>query len=235
MQRIGTILALAVVFLALVTLLLRHEAGEAFGLANDDFARLAAYSAIGLFIGGGVLLGRGMGLAEALRNLALWLVVGLFLVAGYAYREEAAAIGWRILGVLVPGLPVAEGSGDAARIAVVRSERGGFTLRAEVDGVAIDFLIDSGASTVVLSAGDAARLGAGATGLRYTVPVATANGRGYAAPLSIGEIRVGDIVVKDLPALVARPGALRQSLLGMNFLDRLSGWEVSGDRLILSR
>ncbi|MCC2113048.1 MAG: TIGR02281 family clan AA aspartic protease, partial [Hyphomicrobiales bacterium] len=93
--------------------------------------------------------------------------------------------------------------------------------------------VDTGASTVVLTLRDAMRAGYSIDDLRFTAPISTANGRTVAAPLRIGEIAVGDIKAVNVQGLVARPGALSQSLLGMSFLDRLSRWEVSGDRLML--
>ena len=66
-----------------------------------------------------------------------------------------------------------------------------------------------------------------------TVNVDTANGRARAAPVTLDRIAIGGIVERAVPALIAQPGQLRVNLLGMSFLNRLEGWEVRGDRLIL--
>ncbi|HEX2725105.1 MAG TPA: TIGR02281 family clan AA aspartic protease, partial [Beijerinckiaceae bacterium] len=66
-----------------------------------------------------------------------------------------------------------------------------------------------------------------------TPPVATANGRTMAAPVTLDSISVGSITERRVRALVARPGVLRENLLGMTFLERLASYEVRGNRLIL--
>jgi len=54
-----------------------------------------------------------------------------------------------------------------------------------------------------------------------------------AAPVTLDQLAVGGIVERAVPALIAQPGQLRTSLLGMSFLNRLESWEVRGDRLVL--
>jgi aspartyl protease family protein len=71
--------------------------------------------------------------------------------------------------------------------------------------------------------------------LTYSVSVETANGRARAAPVTLDRIAVGGIVERNIPALIAQPGQLRTSLLGMSFLNRLASSEVRGDRLVLRR
>ena len=65
------------------------------------------------------------------------------------------------------------------------------------------------------------------------INVDTANGRTRAAPVTLDRLAVGDIVERAVPALIAQPGQLRTSLLGMSFLNRLESWEVRGDRLMM--
>ena len=69
--------------------------------------------------------------------------------------------------------------------------------------------------------------------LNYSVQVETANGRTRAAPVTLDRVRVGAIEERQVPALIAQPGQLRMSLLGMSFLNRLKSSEVRGDRLLL--
>jgi len=67
----------------------------------------------------------------------------------------------------------------------------------------------------------------------HAVPVETANGTAYAAPIRLRSITIGPIEIQGVDALVAKPGALNQSLLGMSFLTRLRSYEFSGDFLTL--
>ena len=87
---------------------------------------------------------------------------------------------------------------------------------------------------VVLTAADARKAGIDTRGLDYDVPVATANGSALAAELRLDQIAVGPIVMRRIPALVAKPGALEESLLGMSFLERLKSYTVERGRLILT-
>jgi aspartyl protease family protein len=70
--------------------------------------------------------------------------------------------------------------------------------------------------------------------LNYTVNIDTANGRARAAPVTLDRIAIGGLVERSVEALVAQPGQLKMSLLGMSFLNRLQSWQVSGDRLVLT-
>jgi aspartyl protease family protein len=67
--------------------------------------------------------------------------------------------------------------------------------------------------------------------LSFNVPVQTANGTAFAASVRLPSISVGPIVMEQVEALVAQPGALKESLLGMSFLRRLRSYEFSGDYL----
>jgi len=114
---------------------------------------------------------------------------------------------------------------------VVRGTAGDFRVFAEINGARVAMVVDSGASTVVLTQEAAKAAGLPTEVLTYDVPVDTAGGRTRAATVTLDRIVVGDIVERAVPALVAQPGLLRVSLLGMTFLNRLESWQVRGDRL----
>lgn len=110
--------------------------------------------------------------------------------------------------------------------------RGHFVVDAEVDGTPLTFLVDTGASDVVLSPDDARRLGLEPRTLDYSRAYQTANGVVRAAPVTLRELRLGGLQLYDLEASVnERP--LPMSLLGMSFLGRLQSYEVADGRLIL--
>lgn len=109
---------------------------------------------------------------------------------------------------------------------------GHFVIEAAVNGIPITFLVDTGASDVVLTVDDARRLGLRPRTLDYSQRFETANGEVRAAPVTLRELRVGQFRLFDLPASVNQ-GALGVSLLGMSFLERLRGYEVADGRLIL--
>lgn len=173
-------------------------------------------------------------LGQAFLYLAVWLGLGLVLVAGYSYRDEFAGLANRVAGeLLLPGQAVAVEPGPSGKSAVRIRGRGDghFVARAKINGAATTLLVDTGASAVVLTPRDARRAGIDVNSLSYTVPVATANGQTFAARVRLKTISIDAIVVRDVDALVAKPGGLQENLLGMSFLGRLGSYEFSRDFL----
>jgi aspartyl protease family protein len=131
-----------------------------------------------------------------------------------------------------PSPPSEEASGGWNRIAVDGGGRGQYIVHAMVNGTPVDFLVDTGASHVVLAPADAARMGFRAAQLRYTERADTANGTVRLAPVTLRELRIGQLSRTGVAAVV-NEAPMRVSLLGMSFLDGLEGWEAKGDRLLL--
>jgi aspartyl protease family protein len=182
-----------------------------------------------LLVGAG--MGRGRGKAgETLRMAGGWIAIALALVAGYAYRFELAAVGNRVAGAVVPGLTLFGPGGEAT---TSRDAGGHFSFGARANGQPIRIMFDTGASSVVLRAEDAARIGIRDFELSYSVNVRTANGVTQAAPIMLATLEIGGIREENVRAMVARPGQLFENLLGMSFLERLSSYEVRGDQLVL--
>jgi len=122
-----------------------------------------------------------------------------------------------------------------SRSLVVRASDGGhFAVEARVDGRRIPFLIDTGASQITIRESDAARLGFHPKERDYTVRINTANGAGRAAQVDLRMVEVGDIVVRDLPALIIPDNMLNVNLLGMTFLSRLR-WSHERGKLMLEQ
>ncbi len=118
------------------------------------------------------------------------------------------------------------------RISIPADARGHFLVEAEVNGTPVTFLVDSGASSVVLSPEDARRIGLTPDRLRFTERYRTANGTVRAAPVELREIRIGQLAQRYVPASV-NEAPIGISLLGMSFLGRLESWAVEGGRLAL--
>jgi aspartyl protease family protein len=122
---------------------------------------------------------------------------------------------------------------DTPRSVVVgRSEDGGFYVMGEVNGARVRFLIDTGATEIVLSPADAARAGLDTAQMDFSHPTETANGVGYGAGTTVERLEVGPIRLTDVPVAVNQ-ASMSASLLGMSFLQRLESFEVRGDELIL--
>ncbi|WP_187973038.1 TIGR02281 family clan AA aspartic protease [Aquibium microcysteis] len=217
----------------LVLLVVNHDAGTVAGLDSDAFAGLIQLGAIALLVGSGIVYSR-TAWGSGLKMAAGWLAVLLVLVGGYQYRYEIQDVAHRVTAGLVPGSPLSMSFGeDGAAVRLDMLANGHFGARAVVDGVPVDFIVDTGATSTVLSAEDARRVGIDPQALDYAIPISTANGVARAARATVDEIGVGPIVRRRLPVLVAAPGALGQSLLGMNFIGSLSGFDMRRDVMIL--
>jgi len=125
------------------------------------------------------------------------------------------------------------GAGPISELVLQAGPHGHFMVEAMVEGTALQFLVDTGASAIYLTPDDAARLGWTPPRLTYSERYDTASGEVRAAPITLRSLRIGQMEFYDLPASVGEaPGNL--SLLGMSFLRRFESYEVRGDKLILS-
>lgn len=214
---------------AVLVLAAQYDEGTIAGLSSDDFAGLVWRGALIVFLAGAVFAMYRGRLVQALQAAALWLMIALLLAVGYAYRFELRDVADRVLSELVPG----HASSRAHVVELSRGSGGGFPVRAQVNGARVSMVLDTGASAVVLTQEAARAAGLPIEVLTYDVNVDTANGRTRAALVTLDQLAVGGIVERSVPALIAQPGQLRVSLLGMSFLNRLEGWEVRGEKLVL--
>jgi aspartyl protease family protein len=228
---VALILPLALIAVALAALFVAPEGTPLLGLDHPTFARAAFGVAIVLWLAltGARRVGA-LGLARLVVGAATWAALIVGLTGVYAYRFELSDIADRVMAEFTPGEPQV---GRGGEVILNRRFGGEFVIPAKVNDSPVTFIFDTGASSVVLRAQDAARVGVDTAGLDFDVGVVTANGSTMAAPTRIAKISVGPIVMRDVHALVAKPGALSESLLGMSFLDRLRSYSVEGERLVL--
>jgi aspartyl protease family protein len=118
-------------------------------------------------------------------------------------------------------------------VQIARGQSGEFALRAKINGVNAPMVIDTGATSVVLTYETAKAAGLPLELLEYDVDVETAGGHTKAARLTLDRLAIGKLVERSVPALVVPHGQMKTNLLGMSFLDRLERWEVRADRLML--
>ena len=121
----------------------------------------------------------------------------------------------------------------APAVQIARGQAGEFALHAKINGVKAPMVIDTGATSVVLTWETAKAIGLPLEMLEYDVDVETAGGRTKAARLTLDRLAVGQLVEKSVPALVVPRGQMKTNLLGMSFLDRLESWGVQADKLML--
>ncbi|MFZ2470155.1 MAG: TIGR02281 family clan AA aspartic protease [Parvibaculum sedimenti] len=224
----------ALVLLAVVALLFFLNSRFPGVLADEDRKMRLIYGLTWLtLILGSVIVGWRGPAGLALKQALAWLAIALILVVTYSYREDFMGLGGtlaqRAMGELVPSQPVETAPGV---VYLARDLSGHFAADALVNGTHVHFMVDTGATDVALTASDAERLGFDLSKLAYTVPYSTANGTIMAARVTLDEIDIAGIKVRNVKASVSRDG-LGQSLLGMSFLNELRGFEFQGNRLVL--
>lgn len=229
-------LPLIALVVAGIALAFRDEVQLLTGFAEADVSMALIGVTLAAFIGTSVLAGYRGRIGTVMKNLSIWLVVLGGLGGIYTYKTEVVELAHRITGEMLPPgeVQVAEPrqAGEMA-VKIRRRSDGHFIVRARIGNSTVAALVDTGASTVVLRASDAKSIGLDIDKLSYTVPVQTANGLAYAAAVRLTQVGIGSISLDGVEALVARPGALKESLLGISFLRRLKSYEFSGDFLTL--
>jgi aspartyl protease family protein len=215
------------VALSLAALIATNDQDAIANLLRHDVGSLALKLALLVFVGGLVLVLFRERLSQALEAILFWTVVGLLLVVGYTYRFELRDVADRVIAELMPG----HVAGHGRDVQVVRGNSGDFAVVAHINGARIPMVLDTGASSVVLTQEAAKAAGLPIEVLNYTVNVDTANGRTRAAPVTLDRLAVGGLTERAVPALVVQSGQLKNNLLGMSFLNRLASWEVRGDKL----
>ncbi|WIJ24337.1 TIGR02281 family clan AA aspartic protease [Devosia sp. RR2S18] len=213
-----------------LALLISSDAGSLVGLTQAQTGQLIPLLVLLIVFAGGLFTRRRRA-TELITSVLLW--VGIFGVAAvsYAYRDEITGVAGRVMGELQPGVAMV----DAERGTAVfrRGISGHFEVNATINGHTTPMVFDTGASAVVLTIADAEAAGIDTDGLRFSIPVSTANGTGRAARVRLDQIEVGGILREGVTAFVAKEMALEQSLLGMTFLETLSRYSVTRNSLEL--
>jgi aspartyl protease family protein len=228
-----SLLALGAIGATLILLIVNDKGGVTFGMPNDDFAGVAVLGVWGALLAAG-LMRSGMRFQDTARQAAVWIAILLGIVTSYQYRFELQDIASRVTAGLIPSRPqTVMGADGTTAVTIAKSNNGHFEADGIVNGQGVSFLIDTGASSVVLSYQDAINAGIAPDTLSFSSPISTANGEAFAANVRLGELGIGGIVRRNVRAMVAEEGKLDQSLLGMSFLSSLSGYTVRQDKLIL--
>ena len=192
-------------------------------MSGDDLGRLAYLVLLGLAVGGWFLAENRKNLGKTARQAAVW---------GLIFVGVIAAVGlWSDIrdDVLTRQSVVSERA-----IEVARARDGHYYLVARLNDVPVRFVVDTGATDVVLTREDARRVGIDLNSLVFSGSAGTANGMVRTAYARVDEMRLGSIVDDDVPVAVNR-GEMDSSLLGMAYLGRFGRIEISGNKLLLER
>ena len=178
---------------------------------------------------GASLFSRGLKLGQAARYVAIWGVIAGVLGLGYVYRQDAADAFYRVRSSLIPSYAMPAGP---STVVLSENEDGAYQVVAQVNGQPVTFMVDTGASDIVLSPDDARKLGVDFGALKFDRHYETANGGVLGAAWTIQNLTIGSIKLSDTPVSINQ-APMSRSLLGMAFLRRLQSFEFKGGQLIL--
>ena len=199
-------------------------------ISNEDEPYFVRAIVLLAFVSTGIVFARQVKLGELARNLMIWTAVGLVLVLGYTYRDELHSVTARVESEFVPSEPVADARTHT--LTLTADSNGDFYVYGAANGKRIRFVVDTGASDIVLSSSDAGRLAVDPATLHFVRGYETANGIGEGAHYTLSELSVGPIEMWNIPVTINRTD-MHASLLGMSFLKRLKSFEFAGRKLYL--
>lgn len=158
---------------------------------------------------------------KKLKNLSIWLFIIFLIVIFYNNRF--------LLKNIVPYNAYDTGNNE---LKILKSNDNHFHISIDINGKKVLFLIDTGATTTTLTLKDARRVGIDTEKLSFDVPLNTANGLSFAASTEITDIQIGNFTVDSMWILVSKD-LDGESLLGMNFLNKLKGYDIRQDQMTL--
>ena len=194
-------------------------------MSQPDFARLTYLGILVAVILGSVLMTRRGELAKMAKQAGVWLFIFVALVATVGIWQDIRSQN---------GSRVSQATVDGNKIIIPKQADGHYSLRLDINDQPLDFLIDTGASQIVLSQKDAAKLGFKRNRLDFWMSATTANGEVSLAPVRLDKIAVGAFQDRNVRAVV-NGGELETSLLGMSYLNLFSTIEITQDRMTLTR
>lgn len=160
---------------------------------------------------------------RTLQQLAVWALLFVGVIAGYGLWQDIRGTVAPMQGVMADG-----------RVEIPLRRDGHYHATVQINGVPVEFIVDTGASDIVLSAEDAARVGLDPASLSYLGQAQTANGTVSTATVTLDSVALGPVTDTGVRAVV-NAGDMGRSLLGMAYLHRFSRIEIAEGRLILTR
>jgi len=193
-------------------------------MTSNDMGQLVYLVVLLAAVGSWVFVQNRQSLGKTAQQLAIWGLIFLGVIAGYGLWGD-------IRTTVMPQQTVVA---DGDRIRVPRARDGHYYLTLQINGNSVDFLVDTGASDMVLNADTAQHVGIETSTLAYLGRAMTANGEVRTARVRLDSVSLGPVTDRNVSAWV-NEGALEQSLLGMGYLQRFSGFEIRNNELILTR
>ncbi len=182
------------------------------------------------FILGGLFFRKDMSFKKVIKYTLIWFLIAVICIILYSYRFEFKELKQRVISEINPS---SIRNNNAGQIIINVSQNNHFFANLEINGVNVRFMIDTGASDVVLSLADAKKIGINPKNLFFNKPYQTANGVTYGANIMLNKVRFGNILMRNINASINNAD-MGTSLLGMSFLRKFKRYEFYQDRLILT-
>ena len=192
-------------------------------MSTDQIMQLTYLVLLGAAIAGSAIVAGRSNMGKMAQQAAIWALIFVGIIGAYGLWED-------ISNTVNPRQAMI----DVNTVAVPRGNDGHYHLTLDVNGVAVPFVVDTGASQVVLSEKDAQRIGIDTDTLSYSSFANTANGIVRTAPVILSEVSLSGIMDRDVPAVV-NDGQMDTSLLGMSYLGLYNRIEISNGQLVLDR
>ena len=192
-------------------------------MSADSIGQLIYLGAFALLLGGGFLLTNKLKLGQTLQMAATWVLIFIGVIA---------AVG--LWGDIQDDLFASQTRFDDAAVIVPRARDGHYYLTLDINGTPTDFVVDTGATDIVLTREAAADAGLDPANLNFLGRASTANGEVRTAPVRLDTVTIGPYEDRDVYAVV-NGGEMDQSLLGMGYLQRWGRIEISGGEMTLMR
>lgn len=190
----------------------------------DSTARLFFFVLLGSAVAVGVFSRYRDRLGQAVQHALIWGLIFVGVILAIGFKDT-------LMATLMPdrGQMISEDT-----VLLQKDRSGHFFATLQVNGQDVRFLVDTGATAMVLSRQDAVRVGVMPESRDFIYRSQTANGEVSTARVVLDEVRLAGFVDRNVPAHV-NGGPLGTSLLGMGYLDRYSGFQVFGDQMVLTR
>lgn len=192
-------------------------------MSTDQIMQLVYLGLLGTAIAGAFFVSNRDNLGKTLQHSAIWGLIFIGVVGAYGLWEDISRDVTNRQAMITD-----------SQIAVPRSANGHYHLTLNINDQPVRFIVDTGASQVVLSQSDAQRVGIDPASLRYFGTASTANGVVRTAPVTLDRVALGPIIDTQVPAVV-NGGQMDASLLGMDYLGRFGRIEIANEQLVLSR
>lgn len=193
-------------------------------MGEHEWGRLIYLVLLGCVLVGWFFMHNRQSLGKTVQQVMAWVFIFIGVIALVGLWDDVKS-------TVSPTIGTMNSDGD---ITIPRARDGHFYVTLQVNEEPVTFLVDTGASQVVLTQADARRVGIDPGDLNYIGRAMTANGEVRTAPVRLDEVALGPIIDRNVPAQV-NEGLMSQSLLGMTYLHRFDKIEINRDGLLLTR